>query len=109
MKTFKMLYKGFLKPRKFFLIFMLLIGAALAFISFMDTYSQISYELKCNDSVYGDYTGTIKTTSLEFDQISSELSSNTKIEYVIPFYFSEGVEGTDDDSCLFAHGSFANS
>ena len=63
MKLNNILNKSFLKPKKLLFMFMLLIGVALGFISFILSYTQVSNILKYNDDVYGDYTGIIKNSS----------------------------------------------
>lgn len=99
MKTFKMIYRSFAKPKKYFYIFMFLVGMSLSFLSFIYSYSKISYELKCSDLIYGDYTGTIIKYSSDFDQICSVLSSDPKIEYYIPFYYYKNLE--NDEFALY--------
>lgn len=86
MKTIRMVYKSFSKPRKYFILLASLIGVAIAFISFIDSYSYLSYELQFSDRVYGNYTGTISEADYDLDEICSVLDDDKNTEFYIPFY-----------------------
>lgn len=101
MKLNNILNKSFLKPKKLLFMFMLLIGVALGFISFILSYTQVSNILKYNDDVYGDYTGIIKNNYSDFNGIISKFSNDNSIEYIIPFYYSEKFDNIDDDSLMY--------
>lgn len=96
MKMFKLIFNSFSKPRKFFVLFSLLIGLTISFISFLNTYSQISYRMRCSDILYGDYTSSVVGYSEDYDSFLKELSESNKTEYIYPFYSIESRNGLDE-------------
>lgn len=96
MKIFKLIYNSISKPKNFFVCFSLLISLLLAFISFLNTYSQISYKMRCSDMLYGDYTNSVVGYSEDYDLFLKKLSESSKTEYIYPFYCIESRNGLDE-------------
>lgn len=92
MNTFKLIFKSFSKPKKFFVYFSLLISFSIAFLSFLNTYSQISYQMRCSDTLYGDYTNSVVGYSDDYNVFLEKLSESSKTEYIYPFCCMESRE-----------------
>ncbi len=104
MKPLSLIRHALSRPKRYFVLLMLLSAFCIAFIGFVDTFYQVTYSLNYSDQVYGSYTGRLEQLKQPCDVLTNRLNACSEIDYVIPYYaecteqgFEADLYGVDDD------------
>lgn len=95
MKLFSLVWHGFSRPKKYFILLSVLTALCIVFTCFADTFYQIMFEISYSEAIYGDYTGRIENAGQYYKQLKDALQSAEAVEYTIPYYFEQKTKSNE--------------